>query len=604
MIGELPLRPAARFTFVVGKGGVGKSTTAAALALSFADAGRRTRLFSTDPAHSLGDLFGEELRAGIPTPSRCTHVLLLEQLDARSRASAWMDERRDALSELVALGTILDQEDVGPFLELPLPGVDEFIGALRLTELVESEDEAVVVDTAPTGHTLRLLDSERLLEGWIRALEAMDTKARVVQQGLVRARIHLPAEDVLDELRTHIRRFRTAVLAEADFLVVSRDDDLVRAETNRLIAHLQARDLHVAGELRVGHEGAGERDGVPGVPVLRVPWTDGLIGCEGLRRWGRARRPPTPPAASRIREPAPLLTPETFGRELLFFAGKGGVGKSTCAAASAIALSRSRHVILLGTDPAGSIEDLFGADPPKGSVGSRLRIQQVDPEAALDKFHARYREQIDEVFERLGLASARLDREVAEALLAASPPGMDEIFALDSILDPDDASGPESPRRTRVVDAAPTGHFLRLVETPRLALDWVHAMLRLLLKYRAAVGLDRSAEELLQFAKRLRGLLGLLADPGRTGVVVVTLDAPLVVRETERLLAALEGSGLPVLAVLHNQTTSGPGVAPDRSGGSVGKSTAVLNIEAPRVVPPPAGPEALEDFFSRWELRP
>ena len=144
--------------FVVGKGGVGKTTTAGALALAFAAEGRTTHLLSTDPAHSLGDLFGLTLPPGRPVPSPCNEKLVLEELDGEGYARRWSERARRPLLEIFDQGSFLDAGDVAGFLDLTLPGIDEVAGVLRLSELVEGP-ERVVVDTAPTGHTLLLLDT-------------------------------------------------------------------------------------------------------------------------------------------------------------------------------------------------------------------------------------------------------------------------------------------------------------------------------------------------------------------------------------------------------------------------------------------------------------
>jgi arsenite-transporting ATPase len=115
----------ARTLFVVGKGGVGKSTTAAAIALAFADRGEDVRLLSVDPAHSIGDVFGQQVEPGADVRSACSDRLVLEAFDAdgwtRARAAEW----RDDLAEIIEHGSYLDASDVGPFLDLPFPGMDE-----------------------------------------------------------------------------------------------------------------------------------------------------------------------------------------------------------------------------------------------------------------------------------------------------------------------------------------------------------------------------------------------------------------------------------------------------------------------------------------------
>src|SRR5690606_10240022 len=126
-----------------------------------------------------------------------------------------------------------------------------------------------------------------------------------------------------------------------------------------------------------------------------------------------------------------------------------------------------------------------------------------------------------------------LDRRVLESFLDLAPSGIDEIFALDAMLDE------RCRHRTLVVDAAPTGHFLRLLEMPQVARSWVRGLLKILLEYRSVVGLDDIAPQLLQLARRLDDFVTLLQDPGRAGVVLVTLDERLARLESERMARAL-----------------------------------------------------------------
>ncbi|HUH13365.1 MAG TPA: ArsA-related P-loop ATPase, partial [Longimicrobiales bacterium] len=122
MIPALAAALSGRFTFVMGKGGVGKSTTAAAVALWRADAGEATHLISTDPAHSLGDVLGEPAGAQ-PRPSRCSARLTVEELDGPAWAARWLARAGEPLAELVERGTYLSGEEVRGFLELAYPGV-------------------------------------------------------------------------------------------------------------------------------------------------------------------------------------------------------------------------------------------------------------------------------------------------------------------------------------------------------------------------------------------------------------------------------------------------------------------------------------------------
>jgi anion-transporting ATPase len=135
--------------FFAGKGGVGKTTCAAATALAVAERGRRVALISTDPAHSLGDALGRRLA---PTPHRVptrTGVLDAVELDADRALARWLARRRPMLRMIAERGTYLDEEDLERVLRLSFPGVDELMALVELTRLAERGGwQQVVVDTA------------------------------------------------------------------------------------------------------------------------------------------------------------------------------------------------------------------------------------------------------------------------------------------------------------------------------------------------------------------------------------------------------------------------------------------------------------------------
>jgi arsenite-transporting ATPase len=588
---ELAARTRARFVFVVGKGGVGKSTTASALALALADAGEKTHLVSTDPAHSIGDVFDVTLAASAPA-SACSPRLTLEEIDASARARLWLAEVSAPIADVVERGTYLDAEDVAALLDCSLPGMDEVMAALRLGELVaETAFDRIVVDTAPTGHTLRLFDCGRVIDAWADAIEAMAAKAGAVAAALTGRRPHFEGEAVVERVRADVRRFEEQLAHGTDLVVVTRAEEVVSAETRRLLDHLRGRGWTIAAVVAVG---GGSTDAGYGIPIVRVGTGRDGVGCAALRSWGAgpSERPMPPGMAGRGPDDVLRAIPP---RPLMFFAGKGGVGKSTCAAAYAISLARERDVLLVSTDPAGSLGDVFGVpvDAAGTRVAPRLVARQVDAEADFARFRRTHRENIRAVFADLGLKdTAVLDRRVLESIVDMAPPGLDEIFAVQAILDGQGAHD------VMIVDTAPTGHFLRLLEMPETALAWTRALLRVLLKYRSVLSLDGLAQDLLVWAKQLKSLLQLLADPARSGVVVVTMPETLARRETDRLLAALRRESVPVAAVVQNRWTSDASAA-DPQPRAPQPWTVLLS---PLLPIPPVGADALEALADRWRI--
>jgi arsenite-transporting ATPase len=176
---------APRFRFFGGKGGVGKTTCAAAAALAATERGRRVLLISTDPAHSLGDAVGTRLSARPRRLAARAGTLAAVELDADRALARWLAERRRPLRTIADRGTYLDEDDVDRLLALSLPGVDELIGLIELHRLARSGPyDDVIVDTAPTGHTLRLLAMPETLARIAAVLSDMLAKHRFLGESL------------------------------------------------------------------------------------------------------------------------------------------------------------------------------------------------------------------------------------------------------------------------------------------------------------------------------------------------------------------------------------------------------------------------------------
>jgi arsenite-transporting ATPase len=580
MIEPLLTRLANRVILVGGKGGVGKTTTAGAIALALADRGAAVTLISTDPAHSISDLFGSLSQS-------CSDRLTLEEFDARNYADVFFRRVQPALVTLVESGTYLDAADANAFLDLSLPGIDEVMAALRLVDLMRSSEDRIVVDTAPTGHTLRLLQSAEILRSWVAAGRAMAAKGGAVASQLMRQPVRIPGEDALDEIDAYAAAFESEVLLRSAFVVVTGSGSVVRAETERLQATLRTHGVHVAATIT--NQATSSAPETFAVPHIQHP-----LGCAGLRDWARSMGEPLSPSPGAQAVGVRGNAAEGLSRvqaRMVWVAGKGGVGKSTCAAALASVLAETRTVRIASTDPAGSLGEVFGLSINESvtQVAPRLYAHQIDAPARFERMRSDYRASVERVFESLGLDRAvALDRQVIEALFDFAPPGIDEIIALIDIMERRDDYD------VTVFDSAPTGHFLRLLEMPDIALEWVHALMRLLVKYHALASLDALGHDLLAFSKRLRQLKLDLSTPETTAVYVVTLAQPMVIAETQRLHAALDKASIPVAAIIVNRANESDAPAVhDVAGGHA-------LIFAPDSGAEIIGPTALRTFVSRW----
>ena len=234
------------FTFFGGKGGVGKTTCAAAAAVRASREGDRVLVVSTDPAHSLGDALGAKLA---PDAKMVAENLWAAQLDADRALGRWVDERENAFRTIAERGTYLDDEDVERLLSLSLPGVDELVGLVELRRLARVRDyDRVVVDTAPTGHTLRLLEMPETLRRFAEVLDDMHAKHRFLATSLGGRWRPDFADEVIGEVERDASELR-ALLTDAksaSFTWVTLLEPLPLDETEDGVRAIEALGVSVA----------------------------------------------------------------------------------------------------------------------------------------------------------------------------------------------------------------------------------------------------------------------------------------------------------------------------------------------------------------------
>lgn len=570
-----------------GKGGVGKTTVSAATALELAlrHPERSLLLVSTDPAHSLQDSF-----SGAEPPSN----LKVLELDAQAYLNDFHEKNRRRLQEIASRGTFLDEEDINRFMELSLPGMDEFMAFLEISRWVkEGAYDGIIMDTAPTGHTLRLLEMPDMIRKWLDALDTLLAKHRYMKKlfrgGYQRDDLDHFIEGLaasVKEMETLLKdhkqcRFVPVMLAEA--LSIEETLDLIRelqrlrigvtdVVVNRLYPespcltcrHIRARQLQELA--RIFREPVFSKLRFWGVPM----YPEEIRGMESLHSFWEGlgtdlKSVPTlsdglgtdlksVPILSRVDNPPPLPPPETA---MLLFAGKGGVGKTTLACATAMRLARAytgKRILLFSADPAHSLADCLniplGTEPKLAAPG--LWAMEMDATADFVALKNQYRKELasflDQLMPNLDLT---FDREVMERIMDLSPPGIDELMALAAMMDFLAPKGYD----LLVLDAAPTGHLIRLLELPEIIEEWLRAFFSLFLKYRKIFHLPGISQRLVKLSKDLKRLRAILRDPSQAALYAVSILTEMSFAETTDLVAACGRLEIPVPCLFLNMAT-------------------------------------------------
>ena len=582
-----------RFIFFGGKGGVGKTTSAVASALYLAEQNpnKKLLLVSTDPAHSVGDSLDQQIGDRVVLVQGVDN-LFAREADAERLLAEFKRKNGPILAKIADRGTYFDKEDIRSFLDLSLPGMDEFMAILELMELVKAQQyDLIILDTAPTGHTIRLLELPSLLQQWVSILDLMMKKHRFMSKTFSR-RCYLPDEcdrwlETMDRDAKRVEHLLQDAAA-TEFVVVTIPEEMAVAESERLVAALKRLRIPVRN-LVVNHvieqdflcpscqqrraEQVGSLDRIQrefaDLHLLKLP----LLSCEvrGVEHLGRFARffaGGAHPAA--VESSARTVHTEVSevpwcgsilpAARLVLIGGKGGVGKSSVAAATALELASrfpERKVLIFSTDPAHSLSDSFGQ-----KIGTEitsiegihnLYAQEIDAPKLLVDFKRQYRESIDEIFNSFLSSGVKVefDQEVMERLLDLSPPGIDEVMAMIEVMDL--MEGHEFD--IFVLDTAPTGHLLRFLEMPDIARDWLGAAMKVLLKYRGMVRLGAVAGLVLKYSKQVRKLRKQLLDAAGTEIIVVTIPEAMGVVEMKRLLQALSRFKIACRQIVINMVT-------------------------------------------------
>jgi arsenite-transporting ATPase len=228
--------------FFGGKGGVGKTTCASAMALSASEMGKRVLLVSTDPAHSTSDIFERPI-GGEPTEVR--PALFAMEIDAGEESRRYVEGVKEQIRQLFG-HSILKEANRQIDLASTMPGAEEVALFDRMAALIRGEDlrfDLIVFDTAPTGHTLRLIRMPELMEAWIRALSRSRRAMLGMEQDDKTDPIMLSLSDRLERLRE--MRARLVSGRTTGFVLVLIPERLPIEETARALAQLDDAGVRV-----------------------------------------------------------------------------------------------------------------------------------------------------------------------------------------------------------------------------------------------------------------------------------------------------------------------------------------------------------------------
>ena len=228
--------------FFGGKGGVGKTTSAAATALQASRAGKRVLLVSTDPAHNTSDILGRPIGPEIVEVLPNLHAL---EVDAAQESARYVEEVKERIKALFG-HAILKEANRQIDLAASMPAAEEVALFDRIGSLIRGEDDRfdlLVFDTAPTGHTLRLIRMPELMEAWIRAL----SRSRRAMLGVDQDDKNDPIMMSLGDRLERLREFRSRLISPrvTSFVLVLNAERLPIEETARALAQLDEAGVRV-----------------------------------------------------------------------------------------------------------------------------------------------------------------------------------------------------------------------------------------------------------------------------------------------------------------------------------------------------------------------
>ncbi len=525
-----------RFAFFTGKGGVGKTSTACAIAVHLADQGKHVLLVSTDPASNLGDVFGTPIGEH-PGPVGVPHLDVMN-VNPEASAMAYRDRVIGPMRGVLPDDAIRQMEEqLSGACTVEVAAFDEF-AALLVDESRIAPYDHVLFDTAPTGHTLRLLQLPAAWSGFLddnaRGSSCLGPLSGQQEKRERYADTTTVLRDADQTMLVLVARADVGALAEADRTWRELGELGLRRVHLVVNAVFTATDAHDPLAVALDARGRAALRGMP-ASLAALPRTTvalqpfNLVGLEALRAVTGGSISSQEHLISdtpRVELPGlATVVDDLRARDhgLVMVMGKGGVGKTTIAAALAVALADvGREVHLTTTDPAAHLLATIAEEIP------HLTISRIDPAAET----ASYREKV------LARAGANLDAD-GRALLEEDlrSPCTEEVavfHAFSRVVN-------EARRGLVIVDTAPTGHTLLLLDA---AGSYHREILR-----NTGIAPDRVVTPLMR-----------LQDPSHTSILIVTLPEPTPVAEAIALQADLGRAGITPSGWVVNQSLAAAAV--------------------------------------------
>jgi len=525
------LEQTTRNLFFTGKGGVGKTSVACATAVRLADAGKKVLLVTTDPASNLDEVLGTPL-GHHPTVVPSVPGLSAMNLDPEKSAAEYRERMVGPYRDKLPAAAVASMEEqFSGSCTLEIAAFDEFSRLLGDASAT-SEFDHVIFDTAPTGHTLRLLT---LPSAWAGFMDKNTTGTSCLgplaglqtQQKLYQDTVKALGDPMVTTLVLVARAEGTALLEAAR---TSKELAGLGVENQQLVVNgvFHATDTSDRYALAMQRRGESAMESIPkeleNLPRTIIPLSGcGVLGVDALRRLGV---PATAVTGNQPQSVSPMALNDLLdelaekNHGVILAMGKGGVGKTTVAAAVAVALAKRGFTVhLTTTDPAAHI-----ADAVAGETFANLSVSRIDPVAETAKYSA----------EVMSNAGGGLD-EQGKALLAEDlrSPCTEEIAVFRAFADAV-AHGSDG---FVVLDTAPTGHTVLLLDSA--------------LAYHREVTRQSN-----QMPEAVEMLLPRLRDPDFTRVLIVTLPEATPVHEAASLQRDLRRAEIEPYAWVINQCLS------------------------------------------------